>query len=120
MAGAALYERDVRQRIPGYDHVRSWSGAAPIATPSSLSSLLRFLAQHYAMNVTAADVGGTTTTVMMAGERGEFIPLVNTGIGMAPSLGATLEKPGPRRVARWLPFTITDDELRQQVLSRWL
>jgi hypothetical protein len=120
MAATALYERDVIQRIPGYDHVRSWSGAAPIATPSSLSSLVRFLAQHYAMNVTAVDVGGTTTTVMMAGEHGEFIPLVNTGIGMGPSLGAILEKAGPRRVARWLPFRITDDELRQHVLNRML
>ena len=120
MAATALYERDVIQRIPGYDHVRSWSGAAPIATPSSLSSLVRFLAQHYAMNVTAVDVGGTTTTVMMAGEHGEFVPLVNTGIGMGPSLGAILEKAGPRRVARWLPFRITDDELRQHVLNRML
>jgi hypothetical protein len=57
---------------------------------------------------------------MMAGEHGEFIPLVNTGIGMGPSLGAILEKAGPRRVACWLPFRITDDELRQHVLNRML
>ena len=121
MAATALYERDVIQRIPGYDRVRSWSGAAPIiATPSSLSSLVRFLAQHYAMNVTAVDIGGTTTTVMMAGEHGEFMPLVNSGIGMGPSLGAILEKTGPWRVARWLPFKISDDELRQYVLNRML
>ena len=120
MAATTIYERDVMQRIPGYDHVRSWASSAPVATASSLSSLVRFLAQHYAMNVTSVDVGGTTTTVMMAGERGEFIPLVNTGVGVGPGLGAVLEKAGPQRIARWLPFNLAADELRQYVLNRML
>jgi len=120
MAATALYEREIIQRIPGYEHMRAWSNSMPVASASSLSSLVRFLAQHYAMNVTAVDVGGTTTTIMMAGERGEFIPLVNTGIGIGPGLGAVLEKAGPRRVTRWLPFSITEEELRQYVLNRML
>ncbi len=120
IAATALYEREIIQRIPGYEHMRAWSNSMPVASASSLSSLVRFLAQHYAMNVTAVDVGGTTTTMMMAGERGEFIPLVNTGIGVGPALGAVLEKAGPQRVARWLPFNITEDELRQYVLNRML
>lgn len=120
MAATALYERDVIQHIPGYNHMRSWSSSIPVASASSLSSLVRFLAQHYSMNVTAVDVGGTTTTIMMAGERGEFIPLVNTEIGVGPSLGNMLERVGRQRIARWLPFSITEDELRQFVLNRTL
>ena len=120
MAATALYEREVIRRIPGYDHMLSWSGSAPVATASSLSSLVRFLAQHYAMNVTAVDAGGTNTTVMMAGERGEFLPLVSAGIGVGPGLGAVLEKAGLQRIVRWLPFRITEDELRQYVLNRML
>jgi len=120
MAATALYEREVIQHVPGYDHMLSWSSSAPVATASSLSSLVRFLAQHYSMNVTAVDAGGTTTTVMMAGERGEFLPLVSSGIGVGPGLGAVLEKAGVQRVARWLPFRITEDELRQYVLNRML
>ncbi len=120
MAATALYEREVIRHVPGYDHMLSWSSSAPVATASSLSSLVRFLAQHYTMNVTAVDVGGTTTTVMMAGERGEFLPLVSSGIGVGPGLGAVLEKAGIQRIARWLPFRITEDELRQYVLNRML
>lgn len=120
MAATALYEREVIRRIPGYDHMLSWSSSAPVATASSLSSLVRFLAQHYAMNVTAVDAGGTTTTVMMAGERGEFLPLVSAGLGVGPGLGAVLEKAGLQRIARWLSFRITEDELRQYVLNRML
>jgi hypothetical protein len=118
MATTALYERDVIQYLPGYERMRSWSAGAPVATASSLSSLVRFLAQHYAMNVTAVDVGGVTTTIMMASERGEFIPMVHTGIGVGPSIGAVLEKAGPKRVVRWLPFSIGEEELRQYVLNR--
>lgn len=120
MAATALYEREVIRHIPGYDHMLSWSSSSPVATASSLSSLVRFLAQHYAMNVTALDVGGTTTTVMMAGEHGEFLPFVSAGIGVGPGLGAVLEKAGSQRVARWLPFRISEDELRQYVLNRML
>ncbi len=120
IAAGALYERDVIQHIPAYDRLRSWSSSSPVATATSLSSLVRFLAQHYAMNVTAVDVGGATTSVMLAGEGGEFIPMVNAGVGVGPSVGAILQQAGLKRVARWLPFEVTEDELRQYVLNRML
>ena len=115
-----LYERDVIQHIPGYSRLHSWSSSAPVPTATSLSSLVRFLAQHYTMNVTAVDIGGANTTLMMAGEGGEFIPMVNCGVGVGPSLGAVLQQVGVQRVARWLPFDITEDELRQYVLNHML
>lgn len=120
MAASALYERDVMRRVPGYETLRSWSNGVPVGTASSLSSLVRFLAQHYAMNVTAVDVGSNTTTLMMAGERGEFIPLVNTGVGVGTGLGNILQQVGARRIARWLPFTINEDELRQFAMNHML
>jgi len=116
----ALHERAVIQQIPGYEHLRSWSGAGPVASATSLSSLVRFLAQHYAMNVTAVDLGGSTTTVMIAGEQGEFIPMVNTGIGVGAHLNDVLQKVGFQRISRWLPFTISEEEVRQFVLGHML
>jgi hypothetical protein len=120
IAIGGLYERDVIQHIPGYSRLHSWSSSAPVPTATSLSSLVRFLAQHYTMNVTAVDVGGANTTLMMAGEGGEFIPMVNCGVGVGPGLGAVLQQVGVQRVARWLPFDITEDELRQYVLNHML
>ncbi len=114
----ALHDRAVMRHIPGYEQLLAWSSAAPVATATSLSSLVRFLAQHYGMNVTAIDVGGTTTTVMQAGEQGEFIPKVNSGIGVGPGLGAILQRVGIQRIARWLPFDVTEDEVRQFVVNR--
>jgi MutL protein len=117
MAASALYDRDVIQHIAGHERLLSWSNSPPVATAASLNSLVRFLAQHYAMNVTAIDIGGATTTLMLAGEGGEFIPVVNTGIGVGPAIGAVLNKVGVERIARWLPFDISEDELRQYALN---
>lgn len=120
LATNTLYERDVMKHVPGYDRLHSWSTSAPVATAASLSSLVRFLSQHYTMNVTAVDVGGATTAVMVAGEKGEFTPIVNPGVGVGPGVGAILQKAGLQRLARWLPFEVSEDELRQYVLNRIL
>ncbi len=120
IAAAALYDRNIMQKLPGYTSLQSWSASAPMTSATSLSSLVRFLAQHYAMNVTAVDIGGATTTLMLAGESGEFIPMANTGIGVGPSLGAVLQRVGLQRITRWLPFDISEEEVRQFVLNRML
>jgi hypothetical protein len=120
IAAGGLYDRDVMRHIPGYAHLHEWSTSTPVATATSLSSLVRFLAQHYAMNVMAVDIGASTTTLMLAGEGGEFIPKVNTEVGVGPAVGAILQKVGIQRIARWLPFDISEDELRQYVLNRML
>ena len=116
----ALHERISIQQLPGYDRLYAWSSAPPVATATSLSSLVRFLAQHYAMNVTAVDVGGGTTTVMIAGEQGEFIPTVNTTVGVGANIGDILHQVGLQRITRWLPFSIAEDEVRQFVLNHML
>lgn len=120
IATGVLYDRDVIQKLPGYTQLQAWSASTPLTTATSLSSLVRFLAQHYAMNVTAVDIGGATTTLMLAGEGGEFIPLVNTGVGVGTGLGSILQRVGLQRITRWLPFDINEEEVRQYVLNRML
>lgn len=120
MASTALYERDILQRTPGYEQLVSWTPSTPIGSAGSLSSLVRFLAQHYAMNVTAVDVGASTTSVMMGGEHGEFMPLVNANVGVGPNIGTILQQVGAQRIMRWLPFDISEDELRQYTINRMM
>lgn len=120
MALGTRHEQAVLQQLPGYERLRNWSSSAPVASATSLSSLVRFLAQHYAMNVTAVDVGGASTTIMLAGEQGEFMPMVHTGVGVASNIGAVLQKVGWRNIARWLPFDTSEEEVRQFVLNRML
>lgn len=114
----ALYEHYITQHLPGYKRLSSWVNTAPMTSATSLSSLVRFLAQHYAMNVTAVDVGGAHTAVMVAGEQGEFIPMVNAGVGVGSHVDAIFQRAGWQRIARWVPFRVTEEEVRQFVLSQ--
>ena len=116
----SLHERACLQTASGYQRISQWSRSEPVASATSLSSLVRFLAQHYAMNVAAIDIGGGTTTVMLAGEQGEFIPMVSTGIGVGASIGDVLQVVGLERIRRWLPFDISEDEVRQFTLHHML
>lgn len=120
MAVGEIYEQDILPLIPGYKRLCEWSATSPVVTANSISSLVRFLAQHYAMNVTAVDIGASTTILMQAGENGDFIPMVNSGAGVGPTIGNILQRVGRRRIERWLPFAITEDELRQYVVNRSL
>lgn len=120
IAAGTLHERHVIQTVPGYQTLASWTNAAPVATATSLSSLIRFLAQQYAMNVTVVDVGSNATSVMLAGEQGEFIPKVNAGIGVGAGMGTILQRVGVQRVLRWLPFQASEDEIRQFVVNHML
>src|SRR2546425_1060251 len=58
--------------------------------------------------------------LMLDGENGEFIPMVNSGVGVGPAVGALLERVGVQCIARWLPFDTSEDEIRQYVLNRML
>ncbi len=115
---SALHEHEVIQKLPGYQRLHSWSKYAPLASATSLSSLVRFLAQHYSMNVATVDVGGETTTVMLAGEQGAFIPNVNCGVGVGPGMEYLFQQVGLERIARWLPFSVSEEQIRQFVLNR--
>ena len=120
IAVGALHEYNLMQNLPGFENLNSWASASAVATATSLSSLVRFLAQHYAMNVTAVDVGGATTTIMLAGEQGEFIPMVNPEVGVGPGVGAILQQVGLQRIVRWLPFEMSEEEVRQFVMERMM
>jgi hypothetical protein len=117
---STLHERQMLSSLPGYHHLNSWMSAPPMATATSFSSLIRFLARQYGMNVVGVDVGGSATSVMMAGEQGEFLPSVHASAGVASGLGSILRSVGVEGVARWLSFELTEQELRQFVLEKMI
>ncbi len=118
VAVSTLHERQVLSAVPGYHRLNGWMSAPPMATATSFSSLIRFLAKHYGMNVVGVDVGASATSVMVAGEHGEFLPSVHARAGLASGLGVVLRSAGFARIARWLTFEIKEEELRQFVLEK--
>ncbi len=117
---SALHERQMLNTLSGYHRLNGWMSAPPMATATSFSSLIRFLARQYGMNVVGVDVGGSATSVMIAGEHGEFLPSVHATAGVASGLGSILRNVGIERIARWLSFEVTEPEIRQFVLEKMI
>ena len=118
VAVSSLHERQVLNAVPGYHRLNGWMSAPPMSTATSYSSLIRFLAQHYGMNVVGVDVGGSSTSVMVATEHGDFFPSVHANAGVASGLGVILRSVGFEQITRWLTFDLTEEELRQFVLEK--
>ncbi len=115
-----LHERQMLNTLAGYHRLNGWMSAPPMATATSFSSLIRFLARQYGMNVVGVDVGGSATSVMIAGEHGEFLPSVHATAGVASGLGSILRGVGVAQVARWLSFEVSEQEIRQFVLEKMI
>jgi len=108
---ARLYERRVIAQIAGSQRVRLWTERPLRATVQSLGGVIRFLAQRYALNVICVDIGGATTAVLGTTSSGRFFSVVRPGIGVARGAEAVIRQSGHDRVARWLPFVPTEQQL---------
>lgn len=119
-AAAALYENAVLRAIPGYEGVRAISTVPPSAVTTSLAGVVRYLGQHYQMNVVGVDVGSSSTTVVGATAQGAILPAVQPMAGVGVGLGGILRAAGAASVLRWLSESVEESELREYVLTRML
>lgn len=115
---AGLYESAVLRALPGYDRVRAMSSVPPTAAATSLAGAVRFLGQHYQMNVVGVDVGASSTTLVGATAQGNVLPAMQPEAGVGPGLGAILRATGAANVLRWVAEPVEETELRDYVLQR--
>lgn len=116
----ALYEGAVLRATPGYERLRKATSAPPMAALTSLGGVARFLAQRYGMNVALVDVGASSALVTAATAQGEFVPGIQPSMGVGPGSGRLFRAAGALSVLRWLPFDLTENSLREYILSRLL
>jgi len=55
---------------------------------------------------------------MLAGEQGEVHPNVNSGVGIGAGIGSLFQQVDCNAFARWLPFGVSEEQIRQFVLNR--
>jgi hypothetical protein len=113
-----IYEQVVLLRIPGFMRVRGWGSTAPISNVTALGRFVRFLAQRYAMNVLAVNVGATGTVAIGASAHGNLFTTQAPNVGVRQGAGAVWRRAGYTNIARWLEEAPTDDALREAVLAR--
>ncbi len=113
-----LYEEQCLRRMAGYEGLQAWS-QIPVQLPyMGLQLAARFLAAHHQRQVLALDVGsGATVAVRAHGDRCARVVLGHFGLGYG--MGRLLAERSAG-IARWLPFPISDGEVREWLLNRAL
>jgi hypothetical protein len=115
---AQSYERLVLAPVPGFARLRGWASTAPISSVTALGRFVRFLAQRYAMNVLAVNVGAMGSAAIGASSHGNLFTTQAPLLGVRQGAGATLRRAGAANVARWLPESSNEAALREAALLR--
>ncbi len=114
-----VFLRHVMARAPGYPRLQQLCAAAVLPTPAAFGLALEALAGAHQGDVVAVDLGGATCDVFSVRD-GEVFRSVSANLGLSFSLGAVCERAGWEAVARWLPLTITEDDLRDRVRNKMI
>lgn len=114
----------VMSHSPGYGKLMSWSPVAIMPTPAAVGDIVQMYASKTGQNVLCVDIGGATTDVfsVFADRQGghAFNRTVSANLGMSYSVANVLVEAGVSNIKRWLPFEISDTELRDRLRNKMI
>jgi uncharacterized protein (TIGR01319 family) len=114
----------VMSHSPGYATLMSWSPVAIMPTPAAVGDIVHMYAEQTGQNVLCVDIGGATTDVFSvfvdrAGTRA-FNRTVSANLGMSYSVANVLVEAGVSNIARWLPFELSETEIRDRLRNKMI
>jgi len=114
----------VMSHSPGYGKLMSWSPIAIMPTPAAVGDIVQMYAKQTGQNVLCVDIGGATTDVFSvfvdrAGAHA-FNRTVSANLGMSYSVANVLVEAGVSNIARWLPFELSETDLRDRLRNKMI
>ena len=114
----------VMSHSPGYGSLMSWSPVPIMPTPAAVGDIVQMYAERTGQNVLCVDIGGATTDVFSvfvdrSGQRA-FNRTVSANLGMSYSIANVLVEAGVQNIRRWLPFDISETELRDRLRNKMI
>ncbi len=114
----------VMSHSPGYGKLMSWSPIPIMPTPAAVGDIVQMYAKQTGQNVLCVDIGGATTDVFSvfvdrAGTHA-FNRTVSANLGMSYSVANVLVEAGVAYIARWLPFEISETDLRDRLRNKMI
>jgi uncharacterized protein (TIGR01319 family) len=114
----------VMSHSPGYGKLLSWSPVPIIPTPAAVGDMTLRHAQREQIQVLCVDIGGATTDVFSVFKNTEgadiFNRTVSANLGMSYSVANVLIEAGVKNIARWLPYKISDHEVRDRLRNKMI
>ena len=114
-----VFLRHVMARAPGYPQLQRLCSAPVMPTPAGFGEALELLARDRGGDLVAVDLGGATCDVFSV-RAGTVYRSVSANLGLSFSLGAVCERAGWEQVARWLPFALAEEDLRDHVRNKMI
>lgn len=114
-----LFLQHVMQQAPGYGKLMTWTSAGIMSTPNAVGKIIQTIAEQFDINVLAVDIGGATTDVFSV-FGGVFNRTVSANLGMSYSICNVLTEAGVDNIKRWIPFPISDDDLRNRLRNKMI
>lgn len=102
--------------LPGFDSLTRMAATPPLARARATDLVNRFMALQFACEVLTVDLEEGFTCCWARGEEGHTLsePALDLALGAANLLTAL----PLANVIRWLPFSLSEDELRGWILNR--
>jgi uncharacterized protein (TIGR01319 family) len=114
-----LFLEHVMQQAPGYSKLISWTDAPIMPTPGAVGDIMKTIADLGKINVLGVDIGGATTDIFSV-FGGKFNRTVSANLGMSYSISNVLSSAGVENIARWVPFTIDERDLRNRIKNKMI
>jgi len=119
-----LFLEHVMQQAPGYSKLSSWVSTGIMSTPNAVGKIMQTIAAQRNIAVLGVDIGGATTDVfsVFRNPTGDSIynRTVSANLGMSYSICNVLTEAGIDNIRRWLPFDISEEELRNQLRNKMI
>ncbi len=114
-----LFLEHVMQQAPGYGKLSSWTSAGIMSTPNAVGKIMQTIAEQRKINVLGVDIGGATTDVFSVFSE-IFNRTVSANLGMSYSICNVLTEAGVANIKRWLPFAVSEADLRNQLRNKMI
>ena len=114
-----LFMEHVMAHAPGYKKLMSWSPVPIMPTPGAVGLIIETIAREEKINVVGVDIGGATTDVFSVFQT-IFNRTVSANLGMSYSVSNVLAEAGLPNILRWVPFEISEPDLRNRIKNKMI
>ncbi|NPB02901.1 MAG: methylaspartate mutase [Thermotogae bacterium] len=119
-----LFLEHVMQQAPGYAKLMRMVDAPIVPTPGAVGMLIERVARKEQIEVLGVDIGGATTDVFSVFRNSEgelvFNRTVSANLGMSYSISNVMVEAGVKNVLRWIPFKISESDLKNRVRNKMI
>lgn len=114
----------VMSHSPGYGKLLSWTPVAVMPTPAAVGDMVNSYAAKTKQSVLCVDIGGATTDIFSVFPDNSGTQICNrtvsANLGMSYSVANVLVEAGVDAIKRWLPFEISDGDLRDRLRNKMI